>query len=204
MNEMLDDNPAHLTPHTIVRRSAGIVMETFDDGALVLRLSDRHLFELNPTAGFILNRLDGALTLAEAAQHLAEACEVTPEETLPDVLAQCAEWEQQQILERVHAKETIVNDTQPARYLRNPDVVLREEDPDEGGLLFNPDTNQVKVLNPTGLFIWQQCSERTTDEIVAELIAAFEDVPPDAVTQDVREFVDEMMATGFIGTVEAL
>jgi hypothetical protein len=34
-------------------------------------------------------------------------------------------------------------------YLRNPDVVLREEDPD-GGLLFNPDTNQVKVI--TGNF----------------------------------------------------
>jgi len=39
-----------------------------------------------------------------------------------------------------------------SRYLCNPDVVLREEDED-GGLLFNPDTNQIRVLNHTGLFI---------------------------------------------------
>ncbi len=40
-------------------------------------------------------------------------------------------------------------------YLCNPDVVLREEDK-SGALLFNPDTNQVKVINNTGLFIWNQ------------------------------------------------
>jgi hypothetical protein len=43
------------------------------------------------------------------------------------------------------------NTTAP-HYLVNPDVVLREEDPD-GELLFNPDTNQLCVLNHTGLFI---------------------------------------------------
>ena len=40
--------------------------------------------------------------------------------------------------------------------IRNPDVVLREEDQD-GALLFNPDTNQIRVINPTGLFIWKHC-----------------------------------------------
>jgi hypothetical protein len=88
-------------------------------------------------------------------------------------------------------------------FLRNPDVVLREEDPDEGGLLFNPDTNQVKVINTTGLFIWQQCGEvRTLEEIVAEVQKGFDEVPSEQVAQDVQEFVDGMVATGFIGTVE--
>lgn len=32
--------------------------------------------------------------------------------------------------------------------IRNPDVVLREENPD-GALLFNPDTNQIRVINTT-------------------------------------------------------
>ena len=41
-------------------------------------------------------------------------------------------------------------------FIRNPDVVLREEDPD-GALLFNPDTNQIRILNATGLFIWKHC-----------------------------------------------
>ena len=89
------------------------------------------------------------------------------------------------------------------QFLRNPDVVLREEDPDEGALLFNPDTNQVKVINATGLFIWQQCGVvRTLEEIVAEVQKGFDEVPAGQVTQDVQEFVDGMVATGFIGTVE--
>ncbi len=87
-------------------------------------------------------------------------------------------------------------------YLRNPDVVLREEDPDEGALLFNPDTNQVKIINATGLFIWQQCGVACTlDEIVAEVQKCFDEVPMDLVLSEVQEFVDGMVSTGFIGTV---
>jgi len=88
-------------------------------------------------------------------------------------------------------------------FLRNPDVVLREEDPEEGALLFNPDTNQVKVINTTGLFIWQQCGKaRTLDEIIAEVKKGFDDVPAEQVAQDVQEFVDGMLASGFIGSLE--
>jgi hypothetical protein len=90
-----------------------------------------------------------------------------------------------------------------SRYLRNPDVVLREEDPEEGALLFNPDTNQVKVINTTGLFIWQQCGTlHTLDEIVSEVKREFSEVPADQVTQDVKVFMDDMLATGFIGISE--
>ena len=89
------------------------------------------------------------------------------------------------------------------KLLRNPDVVLREEDPEEGALLFNPDTNQVKVINATSLFIWQQCSvARTLEEIIAEVKKEFEEVPSEQVEQDVREFMDVMLTSGFIGTVE--
>ncbi len=88
-------------------------------------------------------------------------------------------------------------------FLQNPDVVLREEDPDEGALLFNPDTNQVKVINITGLFIWQQCSTtRTLDEIIVEVQKGFDDIPFGQVAEDVKEFVDGMLASGFIGTVD--
>jgi hypothetical protein len=91
----------------------------------------------------------------------------------------------------------------PTCFLRNPDVVLREEDPEEGALLFNPDTNQVKVINTTALFIWQQCSEaRTLDAIIAEVQKGFDDIPLEQVAKDVQEFVDGMVACGFIGIVE--
>ena len=36
-----------------------VVMEGFEDGALVLRLKDRHLLELNTTAQHILELTDG-------------------------------------------------------------------------------------------------------------------------------------------------
>jgi hypothetical protein len=92
--------------------------------------------------------------------------------------------------------------TLTVRYLRNPDVVLREEE-EEGGLLFNPDTNQVKVVNPTGLFIWQECDgQKGRDEIVQTLVEAFEDVPIEQVSQDVQNFIDSMLQSGFIGTIE--
>ena len=87
-------------------------------------------------------------------------------------------------------------------YLCNPDVVLREEDED-GGLLFNPDTNQVKVLNITGLFIWKQfASPNRLEAVVEALRQEFEEVPADEVQSDVTEFLSGMIADGFIGILE--
>ena len=76
------------------------------------------------------------------------------------------------------------------RYIRNPDVVLREEDAD-GGLLFNPDTNQVKVVNTTGLFIWQQCDGARD---LAEIVGAVQEA---RFTLKGREFVIERNEQGF-------
>jgi hypothetical protein len=88
------------------------------------------------------------------------------------------------------------------RYLRNPDVVLREEDED-GGLLFNPDTNQVKVVNFTGLFIWRQFAVANRADVVAEAILKnFEEASAEVIQADLKEFLDEMIQSGFIGEVE--
>jgi len=89
------------------------------------------------------------------------------------------------------------------QYLCNPDVVLREED-ESGALLFNPDTNQVKVLNATGLFIWKQFqSENCPNTALKAIAEAFEDVPEAQVTGDVEAFLNELLETGFIGEVES-
>lgn len=85
-------------------------------------------------------------------------------------------------------------------YLKNPDVVLREEDAD-GGLLFNPDTNQVKVVNATGLFLWKRCEQKCRlDDLVRAVQDSFAGVPA-GVADDVTSFVQNMVASGFIGTV---
>jgi hypothetical protein len=87
------------------------------------------------------------------------------------------------------------------RYLANPDVALREEDQD-GALLFNPDTDQIRVLNATGLFIWKLCDGRhELPEMVAAMREAFDKVPEDEVTSQVTQFVEEMASSGFLGTV---
>jgi len=91
---------------------------------------------------------------------------------------------------------------QSPRYLRNPDVVIREEDPD-GALVFNPDTDQIKVLNQTGFFIWQLCDGSHDKEGIVRCVReSFDKVPEDQVSGQVEDFVNDMLSAGFIGTVE--
>jgi hypothetical protein len=189
--------------------SKDAVLETFDDGGLVLLLPERRLVELNPSAVEIVQLLDGHRSTEEVAveiiknhdiNHKAQLNEITL-----DVLELCEELDQTGVLEIApdlqESLDMTISDT--TYLMRNPDVVLREEDPDEGALLFNPDTNQVKVINTTGLFIWQQCGVACTrKQIISEVQKGFDEVPMEQVTQDVSEFLDGMLAFGFIGTVE--
>lgn len=85
------------------------------------------------------------------------------------------------------------------KLVRNPDVILREDDPG-GALLFNPDTNQIRVLNATALFIWKHCDgKKDVPDIIDELKKAFADVPESEVEIEVKEFVEDMRANGFLG-----
>jgi len=96
--------------------------------------------------------------------------------------------------------ENTVN--QPAKYMTNPDVVLREEDED-GALIYNPDTDRIKVINPTGLFIWQQCDgSKDLAGLIFAVQESYDEVPEDEVSEQVEKFIDDMVNTGFIGTVE--
>jgi hypothetical protein len=86
--------------------------------------------------------------------------------------------------------------------MRNPDVVLHEEDPD-GALVFNPDTDQIKVLNQTGFFVWRLCDGgHDMERIIARVRETFDGVPEDQVLVQVQDFVNDMVGAGFIGTVE--
>ena len=88
------------------------------------------------------------------------------------------------------------------RFIRNPDVVLHEEDPD-GALVFNPDTDQIKVLNQTGFFIWLLCDgSHDKQGIVRCVRESFDKVPEDQVSGQVEDFVNDMLSAGFIGTAE--
>jgi hypothetical protein len=89
-----------------------------------------------------------------------------------------------------------------SRYIQNPDIILREEDED-GGLLFNPDTGQVKVVNSTGLFIWKQfATSNDLETVVSAIKANYEDVPDQEVVKDISGFLELMVEKGFIGNVQ--
>jgi len=189
--------------------SKSAILETFDDGGLVLILPERLLVEFNSSAVEVVNFLDGFRTIEQVANELVKLHDIGHNTSvikiIEDVLELCEELIQSGVLELNSNLQENANMTTAVAtsFLRNPDVVLREEDPEEGALLFNPDTNQVKVINTTGLFIWQQCDvARTLDEIVSEVQKGFDEVPMEQVAEDVKEFVDGMLASGFIGTVE--
>jgi hypothetical protein len=87
-------------------------------------------------------------------------------------------------------------------YIRNPDVVLREEEAD-GGLLFNPDTNQIRVVNATGLLIWKLCDgKHGLADMSRALEEAFEGADSDQARKDVLTYIEDMKNTGFIGMLE--
>jgi hypothetical protein len=185
--------------------SKDAVLETFADGGLVLILPERRLVELNPSAVEIVKLLDAHGTSEQVGAEIARKFGISMEQANQDVIESCGELYKSGILalqSEEQEKEGMTN-SKGEKLLCNPDVVLREEDPEEGALLFNPDTNQVKVINTAGLFIWQQCGvAHTLDEIVAKVQKGFDEVPSEQVAQDVQDFVDEMLASGFIGTVE--
>ena len=196
-------------PHYKLSKNA--VLESFEDGGLVLIVPERRLVELNPSAVQIGNLLDGHRTAQQVAQEIVKVHDIGHDISvttiIQDMLELCEELDRSGVLEiQPDLQESVDMTTAVATsFLRNPDVVLREEEPGEGALLFNPDTKQVKVINTTGLFIWQQCGvARTLDEIVAEVQRGFDEVPSEQVAQNVQEFVDGMLASGFIGIVETV
>ena len=192
----------------IFQIKSDILMQGFDDGALLLRLSDRHLIDTNQVGQIILELTDGQKNVQQIAEFLAQKYSIPESQALQDTLDFYNSLQTKKVVKKgtkIVEKETFimsVSSTMATHYLVNPDVVLREEDED-GALLFNPDTNQVKVINPTGLFIWQQCDgKKGLAEIVKALVETYEDAPVDQITQDVQEFLDGMLQSGFIGTVE--
>ncbi len=176
-------------------------VEYFNDGALLLNLRDRSMVTLDFRESQILKHLNSSYTLAQLAENLANLSDLSRDQVIRLVMATCEKLLIAKSLRLVQGfwKGETMSDP---FYLQNPDVNLREEDED-GALLFNPDTDRVQLLNTTGLCIWKFCAEKHTQgEIVAALEDSFEDIPADAVTTDVEEFINQMVDSGFIGVIE--
>jgi hypothetical protein len=80
----------------------------------------------------------------------------------------------------------------PKRYWANSVVSCADEGAD-GAVLFNPDTDESVVINPSGCAIWSFLSvPRTLDEVAAHLVATFRDVPVEQAAQDADKFIQTL------------
>lgn len=88
------------------------------------------------------------------------------------------------------------------RYVRNPDVICREE-PFDQWLFFNPDTNNRRFSNAVGAAVWELCDgTRDLSQIVWKICQAFEGASPDDVAGDIAALLQNMEAEGFISRIE--
>jgi hypothetical protein len=85
--------------------------------------------------------------------------------------------------------------------LVNQGLVCREE---EGGetLLFNPETGEIKVANPTAFFIWQLCDgTRTKADVLRALEEEFEGVDRDVLEKDLDTFIQDLENQGLMSYI---
>ncbi len=87
--------------------------------------------------------------------------------------------------------------------MRNPEIVLREDD-DEWGVLLDPDTGSTFGLSPVGLFIWTRLDgQHTVADILRELQENVGDLPDEAPSE-VSAFVDQLAQRGLVQFVSTL
>lgn len=81
-------------------------------------------------------------------------------------------------------------------FYKNEQIILREEF-DDWALLFNPDTGKVFGVNQVAAAIWKLIDgTRTLEDISAEIKLLCPDAP-DAIHDDIEEFLSKTEEIGF-------
>ena len=85
--------------------------------------------------------------------------------------------------------------------MTNPNLVLRVEE-DDCGLLFDPDSGEVKVLNRSAVEIWNLLDgQRSLRDLLTALGEIFDGMGPEAEAQ-VLQTVDSLMQVGAVAVSE--
>ena len=93
------------------------------------------------------------------------------------------------------------NISMESRLVTNPNLVLRVEG-DDCGLLFNPDSGEVKVLNRSAVEIWQRLDgQRSLRELIGSLGDVFDGMGPEAESQ-VLHTVDSLLQVGAVAMAD--
>jgi len=180
-----------------------LAIEFFKDGSLIFFPEACRLIRVNHLVREILRCMDGKRTVGEIILKIAPNYDTSLDAIYRDVSAVLADLSDNNVLRNMGQLERVkdYNAMDDIKYSINQDVSCRIENTD-GAILFNPETDAVQVINPTGLAIWQILDyPRKKHEIVEHLLTICEDVPEDQVVQDVEEFLQKLKTDGFIGEV---
>jgi len=198
-------NDADIQGTWVFRLTDYAVVQPVGDGGLLLHTGKHQLIELNPKTKLILDHTDGQRQLSDIVAKLANEFGISGESAFFDATSFYIQLTDLGLAEVVYPdqrKEVKNMVDSSVRYIADPDVVVREQDEDQGALLFNPDTNQVQLLNVTGLSIWNMLGEGCTiKQIISNLVTEYEDVPEDEVTADIKDFIEILLNSNFLGTV---
>ena len=89
------------------------------------------------------------------------------------------------------------------RLLARSDLIVREEGDEGEALVFDPQTEKIKVLNHTGLLLWGWCDgTHTAPELVTMLSERFGSMAPEILKDDVYRFVQELLNMEFLESIE--
>ena len=172
-----------------------VALEDFGERSLALRCDTLELREVNASARRMLALLDGVRTVEDIAAATGLANEL--------VRAALAEMERLGIVRRAaRLEKERTGNMSEAKYLADPDVSFRQED-DDGGILYNAETDSLEVINPVAAEIWKYLSvPRTQADVAAHLCETCAGAARGQVEKDVAEFVEALLKKGFIGVVE--
>ncbi len=178
-------------------------VEDFDEGCLIFLPEERRIIKINRTAREVLRHMDGKQSICSVIDDVASVYEASLDSIRQDISAILADLEDKDIITDIRYSSRIRGycNMDDNKYCINHNVSCRIEDSD-GAILFNPETDTVQVVNPTGLAIWQVLENPCRkSEIVHHLMDVCEGVPEDQVVQDIDEFIEKLKAAGFVGEV---
>jgi hypothetical protein len=86
--------------------------------------------------------------------------------------------------------------------LARPGIIARPEGDAGEMLLFDPESERVKVLNRTGAWVWELCDGRHSQaNVIDALVAAYPSMTQNEVAADVRAFLQDLLDLGLVETV---
>jgi len=82
--------------------------------------------------------------------------------------------------------------------LANPDIVFREED--EGAFLFDPNTGELKCLNPMGSAVWLLCDgSLSLKQIEQKIMEQYPNVSHEDIHNEMQAFLQDLFDMGYLG-----